>query len=104
VLPMCRLWIFSVALTHFAPLIGEKSAPVMGLNDVFGRFRQVSEVVETRLAEAFESAKYANFATPARSEASERSTFQKFWSTAAEGQHSFANSRNLQNALASRIC
>jgi hypothetical protein len=37
----------------------------VGLNDVLGRFRQVLEVVETPFAEAFESAAYANFATPA---------------------------------------
>ena len=37
----------------------------MGLNDVFGRFRQVLEVVETPFDEDFESAAYANFATPA---------------------------------------
>ena len=47
--------------------IGEKPASVMGLNDVSGRFRQVLEVVESPFAEAFESAAYANFATPAKS-------------------------------------
>jgi hypothetical protein len=37
----------------------------VGLNDIFGRFRQVLEVVESPFAEVFESAAYANFATPA---------------------------------------
>jgi hypothetical protein len=37
----------------------------VGLNDIFRRFRQVLEVIESPLAEAFESAAYANFATPA---------------------------------------
>jgi hypothetical protein len=35
------------------------------LNDVLDRFRQVLEVVDSPLTEAFESAAYANFATPA---------------------------------------
>ena len=42
----------------FGRYIGEKSAPVVGLNDIFGRFRQVLEVVETPLDEDFESAAY----------------------------------------------
>jgi hypothetical protein len=46
--------------------IGEKSAPVMGLNVIFGSFRQVLGVVESPLDEDFESAAYANFATPAK--------------------------------------
>jgi hypothetical protein len=37
----------------------------VGLNDIFGRFRQVLEVVDSPFAEVFESAAYANFATPA---------------------------------------
>jgi hypothetical protein len=50
----------------FCRNIGEKSAPVVGLNDVFRRFQWILEVVESPFAEAFESAAYANFATPAR--------------------------------------
>jgi len=35
--------------------IGEKSVPVVGLNDIFGRFRHVLEVVESPFDEDFES-------------------------------------------------
>jgi hypothetical protein len=63
--PICRLWIFGSSHPFSVGTFGEKSAPVVGLNDVFGIFRQVLEVVESPFAEVFESAAYANFATPA---------------------------------------
>jgi hypothetical protein len=53
----------------------------VGLNDIFGRFRQVLEVVESPLDEAFESAAYANFATPAE-QTNEANTLQIKASTA----------------------
>ncbi len=44
---------------------GEKSAPVVGLNDVFGRFRQVSDVIEKTNDGDFKSGASASSATQA---------------------------------------
>ena len=70
--PGCAVCVAYMSPMNFRPLypvfaseIGEKSAPVVGLNDVLSRFRQVLEVVERPFARDFESAAYANFATPA---------------------------------------
>jgi hypothetical protein len=49
----------------FGSEIGEKSAPVVGLNNVFGRFRQVSDVIEKPDDGDFKSGASADSATQA---------------------------------------